>query len=134
MIGDDHGAAEPGSRAGHAHLPQRQVERERRTDMVRSLGAGVALALVALLPVQPAAAQNPIGGAIIGGTIGGIIGGAAGRNAGAAFAGAAIGAATGAIIASEAQRNAGGYYWWHGGCYYQYPNGAWVQIAPNYCY
>jgi hypothetical protein len=134
MIGDEHGAAEPGSRAGHAHLPQRQVEPERRTDMVRSLGAGVALALVALLPAEPAAAQNSIGGAIIGGTIGGIIGGAAGRNAGAAFAGAAIGAATGAIIASEAQRNAGGYYWWHGGCYYQYPNGAWVQIAPNYCY
>jgi uncharacterized protein YcfJ len=101
--------------------------------MMRSLGAGVALALAALLPAQPAAAQNPLGGAIIGGTIGGIIGGAAGRGAGGAFAGAAIGAATGAIIANEAQRNAGGYYWWHGGCYYQYPNGAWVQIAPNYC-
>jgi hypothetical protein len=101
--------------------------------MMRSLGAGVALALAALLPAQPAAAQNPLGGAIIGGTLGGIIGGAAGHNAGAAFAGAAIGAATGAIIASEADRRAGGYYWWHGGCYYQYPNGGWVQIAPNYC-
>jgi hypothetical protein len=27
------------------------------------------------------------------------------------------------------KRNA---YWWHGGCYYSYPNGAWVQIQPNY--
>jgi uncharacterized protein YcfJ len=101
--------------------------------MMRSLGVGVLLTLSALLPAQPAAAQNPLGGAIIGGTLGGIIGGAAGRGPGAAFAGAAIGAATGAIIASEAQRSASGYYWWHGGCYYQYPNGAWVQIAPNYC-
>src|SRR5579864_2326809 len=81
---------------------------EGRTDMMRSLGAGMLLALSALLPAQQAAAQDPL-------------------------AGAAIGAATGAIIASEAQRRSGGYYWWHGGCYYQYPNGAWVQIAPNYC-
>ena len=101
--------------------------------MMRSLGAGVLLALSALLPAQQAVAQDPLAGAIVGGALGGIIGGAAGRGAGGAFAGAAIGAATGAIIASEAQRRSGGYYWWHGGCYYQYPNGAWVQIAPNYC-
>src|SRR5579864_3411521 len=106
---------------------------EGRTDMMRSLGAGMLLALSALLPAQQAAAQDPLAGAIVGGALGGIIGGAAGRGAGGAFAGAAIGAATGAIIAGEAQRRAGGYYWWHGGCYYQYPNGAWVQIAPNYC-
>ena len=102
--------------------------------MVRTLGATALLALAAVMPLQPAAAQNPLGGAIVGGALGGIIGGAVGRGAGGAIAGAAIGAATGAIIASEAQRRAGGYYWWHGGCYYQYPNGAWVQIAPNYCY
>jgi len=102
--------------------------------MVRTLGATALLALAAVMPLQPAAAQNPLGGAIVGGALGGIIGGAVGRGPGGAIAGAAIGAATGAIIASEAQRRAGGYYWWHGGCYYQYPNGAWVQIAPNYCY
>ena len=98
--------------------------------MVRTLAATALLALATVMPMQPAAAQNPVGGAIVGG----IIGGAVGRGPGGAIAGAAIGAATGAIIASEAQRRAGGYYWWHGGCYYQYPNGAWVQIAPNYCY
>src|SRR5579862_12747 len=125
------------TRAGRSRykpaLPQRQRKREGRTAMMRSLGAGVLLALSALLPAQQATAQDPLAGAIIGGALGGIIGGAAGRGAGGAFAGAAIGATTGAIIASEAQRRSGGYYWWHGGCYYQYPNGAWVQIAPNYC-
>ena len=74
-----------------------------------------------------------VGGAIVGGALGGIIGGAVGRGPGGAIAGAAIGAATGAIIASEAQRRNGGYYWWHGGCYYQYPNGAWAQVGYNYC-
>jgi uncharacterized protein YcfJ len=103
--------------------------------MVRTLGATalLVLAVLAVLPGQQAAAQNPIGGAILGGALGGIVGGAVSRgNPGGIIAGAAIGAATGAIIANEAQRQ-NGYYWWHGGCYYQYPNGAWVQIAPNYC-
>jgi hypothetical protein len=100
--------------------------------MVRIWAAGMVLTLAALMPAQQAAAQDPVGGAIIGGAIGGILGGAVGHNAGAAIAGAAIGATTGAIIASEAQR-ANGYYWWHGGCYYQYPNGSWIQIAQNYC-
>ena len=102
--------------------------------MVRILGATALLALAAVMPAQQAAAQNPFGGAIVGGALGGIVGGAVSRgNPGGIIAGAAIGAATGAIIANEAQRRNGGYYWWHGGCYYQYPNGAWVQIAPGYC-
>lgn len=101
--------------------------------MVRTLGAGVFLALAALLPAQQAVAQDPVGGAIVGGALGGIIGGAVGRGPGGVIAGAAIGAATGAVIASEAQRRNGGYYWWRGGCYYRYPNGAWVQIQPGYC-
>jgi outer membrane lipoprotein SlyB len=102
--------------------------------MVRTLAATALLVLAAVLPGQQAAAQNPFGGAIVGGALGGIVGGAVSRgNPGGIIAGAAIGAATGAIIANEAQRRDGGYYWWHGGCYYQYPNGAWVQIAPNYC-
>lgn len=120
-------------RFGWALRRTRRAAREGRTDMVRTLAAGLLLTLAIALPAQDAAAQNPLGGAIVGGTVGGIIGGAVGRSPGAAFAGAAIGAATGAIIASEAARR-NGYYWWHGGCYYQYPNGAWVQIAPNYCY
>jgi outer membrane lipoprotein SlyB len=100
--------------------------------MMRTLGAG-ALALAALLPAQQASAQDPVGGAIVGGAIGGILGGAVGRgNPGGIIAGAVIGAATGAAIASEAQRR-NGYYWWHGGCYYRYPNGSWAQVYPNYC-
>jgi hypothetical protein len=100
--------------------------------MMRTLGAGVFLMLAALLPAQQAAAQDPLAGAIIGGTLGGIVGGALGRGGGA-LVGAAIGATTGAVIAAEAQRNAAGYYWWRGGCYYRYPNGAWYQVQPDYC-
>jgi hypothetical protein len=102
-------------------------------DMMRTAAAGIFLALAALTPAQQAAAQDPVGGAIVGGTLGAIIGGAIGHGAGGAIAGAAIGATTGAVIAAEAQRRSGGYYWWHGGCYYRYPNGGWVQIQPGYC-
>ena len=97
--------------------------------MMRTLAAGAFLALAALMPAQQAAAQDPVGGAIVGGALGGIIGGAVGRGAGGVIAGAA----TGAIIASEAERRNGGYFWWHRGCYYRYPNGAWVQVGLNYC-
>lgn len=98
-----------------------------------SLAAGILLALAALMPAQQAAAQDPLAGAIVGGAVGGIIGGAVGRGAGGAVAGAVIGAAAGAAIASEGQRRASGYYWWHNGCYYRYPNGSWLQVAPGYC-
>ncbi|HXW40427.1 MAG TPA: glycine zipper domain-containing protein [Xanthobacteraceae bacterium] len=103
--------------------------------MRRIFGAGTILALAAvaaLLPAEPAAAQDPVGGAIFGGALGGIVGGAVGGGRGA-VAGAVIGATTGAVIAAEAQRRQGGYYWWRGGCYYRYPNGSWVQVAPGYC-
>ena len=85
------------------------------------------LGLAITLPVQKAAAQDVLGGAIVG-----ILGGALGRGGGA-IAGAAIGATTGAVIAAEAQRRSTGYYWWRGGCYYRYPNGAWLQVQPGYC-
>ena len=101
--------------------------------MMRVLVAGTILALASLLPAQPAAAQDPVAGAIVGGALGGIVGGALGRGPGA-IAGAAIGATTGAVIAAEAQPRPGGYFWWRGGCYYRYPNGAWSPLlAPNYC-
>ena len=74
-------------------------------------------------PPPPPPGPSPVAGAIVGGTVGGIIGGALGRGPGA-FAGAAIGATTGAVVAAEAQARPGGYYWWRGGCYYRYPNGA----------
>jgi outer membrane lipoprotein SlyB len=101
--------------------------------MKRLVGAGVFLTLAAVLPAEPAAAQDPLAGAIVGGAVGGIIGGALGHNTGSAVAGAVIGAAAGATIAAEAQPRTGGYYWWRGGCYYRYPNGSWLQVAPGYC-
>ena len=50
--------------------------------MVRTLGPAALLALAIVMPMQPAAAQNPVGGAIVGGALGGIIGGAVGRGPG----------------------------------------------------
>jgi hypothetical protein len=100
--------------------------------MIRAVGGFLLLGLASVLPVQQAAAQDVLGGAIVGGALGGIIGGALGRGGGA-IAGAAIGATTGAVIAAEAQRRSSGYYWWRGGCYYRYPNGAWLQVQPGYC-
>lgn len=101
--------------------------------MKRSLAAGLLLTLAAFMPVNEAVAQDPVAGAIVGGALGGIVGGALGRGAGGAVAGAVIGATAGAVIASEGQRRASGYYWWHSGCYYRYPNGSWLQVAPGYC-
>jgi hypothetical protein len=100
--------------------------------MVRTFAAAGFLALAALMPAQEAAAQDPLAGAIMGGVLGGVIGGAVGRGGGA-VAGAIIGASTGAIIASEAQRRSGGYYWWRRGCYYRYPDGGWMQVNPGNC-
>jgi outer membrane lipoprotein SlyB len=77
--------------------------------MIRMLGAFMFLGLASALPVQQAAAQDVLGGAIVGGALGGIIGGALGRGGGA-IAGAAIGATTGAVIAAEAQRRSSGYW------------------------
>lgn len=104
--------------------------------MKLSFSAGIVgaslLALTALAP-QPAAAQDPVGGAIVGGTLGAIVGGALGGGRGAA-AGAILGGTTGAVIAAEAQPRPHGYYWYRGGCYYRYPNGAWsAPLAPGYC-
>jgi outer membrane lipoprotein SlyB len=101
--------------------------------MRRIIAIAMVAASAALPPLEPAAAQDPVAGAIVGGALGGIIGGAVGRGAGGAVAGAVIGATTGAVIASEAQRRRGGYYWWRDGCYYRYPNGSWLQVAPGYC-
>jgi outer membrane lipoprotein SlyB len=103
-------------------------------DLKRRVAAGGFLALAALMPAQPASAQNNVlGGAIVGGAVGGIVGGAVGRGAGGAVVGAVIGATAGAAIAAEAERRKGGYYWWHGGCYYRYPNGSYLHVQPGYC-
>ena len=100
--------------------------------MLRMLGLVTLLTLAVAMPSLEAAAQDPLGGAILGGAAGAIIGGVAGGGRGAAI-GAGIGAATGAIIAAEGQRRRGGYYYWHRGCYVERPDGAWVGVSSRYC-
>ena len=102
--------------------------------MIRTIAAAAILALAVLMPVQQAAAEDPVGGALLGGALGAIIGGAATGKAGGAVVGGVIGAATGAIIAQEADRRDGGYYWWRNRCYYKYPEGDWVRVSRRHCW
>jgi hypothetical protein len=96
------------------------------------LAAGL-LAAAAVMPVQPAAAQNPLGGAIGGGIVGSVIGGAVGGSRGAAI-GAIVGATAGAAIASEGRPYGRGYYGWQDGCWLQRRDGSWIRVHPRYCY
>jgi len=82
--------------------------------MYRSLGAVALLILAIAVPAQDAAAQDPLGGAILGGAAGAILGGALGGGRGAAV-GAIVGGATGAAIASQGQPRAGGYRYYQRG-------------------
>jgi hypothetical protein len=100
--------------------------------MGRTLGALALLVFAIAAPVQHAAAQNPLGGALVGGAAGAIIGGVAGGGKGAAI-GAIVGAGTGAIIASQGQPHPGGYRFYQNACYQQRPDGAWIVVAPQYC-
>ena len=100
--------------------------------MLRTLGTITLLTLAVVIPFKEAAAQDPLGGAILGGATGAIIGGVAGGGRGAAI-GAGVGAATGAIIAAEGQRRRAGYYWWRQNCYVERPDGAWIRVSSRYC-
>jgi outer membrane lipoprotein SlyB len=100
--------------------------------MIRTLAATSLLALACVAPLQQAAAQDAIGGAIFGGAAGALLGGAIGGRGGA-VAGAIIGGTTGAAIAAEGQRRRDGYYWYRNGCYVQRPDGAYVAVSPQYC-
>jgi hypothetical protein len=100
--------------------------------MYRSLGAVALLTIAIAAPVQDAAAQDPVGGAILGGAAGAILGGAMGGGRGAAI-GAIVGGATGAAIAAQGQPRPGGYRYYQQGCYQQRGDGAWVVVAPEYC-
>ena len=66
--------------------------------------------------MQEAAAQDPVGGAIVGGATGAIIGGVLGGGRGAAI-GAIIGGATGAAIGAEGELRPGGYRYYQDACY-----------------
>src|SRR5262249_21882701 len=106
--------------------------RRRRDDMLRTLGTVTLLTVAVVIPFKEAAAQDPLGGAILGGATGAIIGGVAGGGRGAAI-GAGVGAATGAIIGAEAQRRREGYYWWRQGCYVERRDGTFVRVSSRYC-
>jgi hypothetical protein len=100
--------------------------------MHRALGASAFLVIALAMPMQDAAAQDPIGGAILGGAAGAIIGGAVGGGRGAAT-GAIIGGVTGAAIAAQGQPRPGGYRYYESACYQQRPDGAWFVVSPEYC-
>jgi hypothetical protein len=100
--------------------------------MYRALGAAALLSIAIAAPVQEAAAQDPVGGAILGGAAGAILGGAVGGGRGAAV-GAVIGGVTGAAIAAQGQPRPGGYRYYQQACYQQRGDGAWVAVAPQYC-
>ena len=100
--------------------------------MIRTLAAASLLTLACAMPLQQAAAQDAIGGAIFGGAAGALLGGAVGGRGGA-VAGAIIGGTTGAAIAAEGERRRNGYYWYRNGCYVQQPDGSYVAVAPQYC-
>jgi hypothetical protein len=100
--------------------------------MYRGLGAAALLAITFAMPIQDAAAQDPVGGAILGGAAGAILGGALGGGRGAA-AGAIIGGSTGAIIGAQGQPRPGGYYYYQNGCYQPRGDGTYVAVPPEYC-
>ena len=102
-------------------------------NMLQKLGAAALLTLVMALPSQQAAAQDVLGGALLGGAAGALIGGAVTGKGGGAAIGAVIGATTGAMIAAEGERRRSGYYYWHRGCYLQRSDRAWVRVSPRYC-
>ena len=88
--------------------------------MFRTFTAASLLTIASAMPIQQAAAQDPIAGGIFGGAVGGLLGGAIGGRGGA-VAGAIIGGTTGAAIAAQGQPRANGYYWYNNGCYAQRP-------------
>ena len=103
--------------------------------MRRILTAAVALTvIVAAIPAEPAAAQDALGGALLGGAAGAIIGGAATGRAGGAVAGGIIGAAAGAAIGSSMEPRRAGYYWYQDGCWLQRRDGSYVRVSRRNCY
>src|SRR5512141_3201445 len=102
--------------------------------MIRIIAAIAALALIAVMPVPQASAQNnTLGGAIIGGGVGAIIGGAATGDVGGAIAGGIIGAAAGAALGSQMQPRRRGYYWYKGRCWVKRANGNYYRVSSRYC-
>jgi len=101
--------------------------------MIRNIIVAGTLALAVTLPLAPANAQDPIGGAIIGGAIGAGVGGAATGKAGGAIVGGVIGATVGASIASQMEPRRHGYYAYRSRCWVQRPDGSYVAVSRRYC-
>jgi outer membrane lipoprotein SlyB len=101
--------------------------------MIRSIATASMLALTMSLPLQPAHAQDPIGGAIIGGAIGATVGGAATNRVGGAIVGGVIGAAAGAAIANEMQPRRHGYYAYQSRCWIRRDDGSYIRVSQRYC-
>jgi uncharacterized protein YcfJ len=101
--------------------------------MIRTIGATLLFTLAMAMPAQQTAAQDILGGALLGGAAGALIGGAAtGRGSGAAI-GAVIGAGAGATIAAQGQQRRAGYYWYEGRCWLRHPNGSYERVSGRYC-
>jgi hypothetical protein len=90
---------------------------------IGSFAIAACLTVVMAIPAHEAAAQDAIGGAILGGVGGAIV-----------AIGAVVGAGTGAAIASEGERRRSGYYAYQRGCYMQRRDGSYVPVDPRYCY
>ncbi len=101
--------------------------------MIRTAAALALLASTSLLPSTPAAAQDLLGGAILGGAAGAIIGGAATGRAGGAVAGGVIGAVAGAAIADSMQPRRRGYYWYQGRCWQRRGDGSYIRVSDRRC-
>ena len=100
--------------------------------MYRTFGVTALIALIISMSTQDVAAQDPLGGALLGGAAGAIIGGAVGGGRGAAI-GAIVGGTTGAAIAAQGEPRPGGYRYYQNGCYVQQPDGSWAGVSPRYC-
>jgi outer membrane lipoprotein SlyB len=102
--------------------------------MKRHISTAMLFALaIAMVSAQPAAAQDALGGALLGGAAGAVIGGAVTGRAGGAIAGGVIGAAAGAAIAGSMQPRRRGYYWYRGSCWLRRGDGSYIRVARRYC-
>src|SRR4051794_41660700 len=96
--------------------------------MFRTFAAASLLALACAMPLQPAAAQDPIAGGIFGGAVGGLLGGAIGGRGGAVAGGIICGATRAAGAARRPRRHR--YYLDSHGCFVGHTGGRYTQGPP----
>jgi Glycine zipper len=104
------------------------------------IAALAAALLLAGAATETRAQDGGLVGGLLGAGAGAVIGGAATGKAGGAAAGAIIGGAAGAIIGDSTDRRRGryaeyegSYFWSHGKCYFEYPNGSVDRVSRDYC-